>query len=285
MIANEYFRNLPKSFWADVKVIGEVNGYSIRGEIKVPTLIDLINVYNVRSLNAANIVMPDGHPTQHAIQLIEYFQYRKTVLETEVRQNLMNVDEARDLFESLYYQYYDSHRMQCPLPMNKQKGNKKANAYFTCIINMLIELNLNGRLCDYDPRQLSTITINGFPLRTLSRRVDGAYPSTVNPIAIWEIKEYYYTTTFGSRIADSVYETLLDGLELEELLEHQNIKVLHYLMVDAYHTWWDMGKSYLCRMIDILHMGYADEILFGREVVERIPILVQEWIDIQNRNQ
>ena len=32
-------------------------------------------------------------------------------------------------------------------------------------------------------------------------------------MALWEIKEYYYTTTFGSRVADGVYETLLDGLE------------------------------------------------------------------------
>ncbi len=39
-----------------------------------------------------------------------------------------------------------------------------------------------------------------------------------------------------------------------------------------------MGKSYLCRMVDMLHMGYVDEVLFGREVIERIPVLVDEWI-------
>ena len=48
-------------------------------------------------------------------------------------------------------------------------------------------------------------------------------------------------------------------------------------MVDAKYTWWDCGKSYLCRMIDMLHMGYVDEILFGREVVERIPDLAASW--------
>jgi len=51
--------------------------------------------------------------------------------------------------------------------------------------------------------------------------VDGAFPSTVNPIAVWEIKEYYTQQTFGSRIADGVYESLLDGMELEELREHE----------------------------------------------------------------
>jgi len=48
--------------------------------------------------------------------------------------------------------------------------------------------------------------------------------------------------------------------------------------IRAYDTWWGMGKSYLCRLVDMLHMGLVDEILFGREVVARIPVLVTEWI-------
>ena len=94
--------------------------------------------------------------------------------------------------------------------MNKQSGNKKAPAFFTGIINMLIEAYSEGLACDFNPMRLTTITRDRTPLRTLARRVDGAFPSVVNPIAIWEIKEYYYTTTFGSRVADGVYETLLD---------------------------------------------------------------------------
>jgi hypothetical protein len=50
--------------------------------------------------------------------------------------------------------------------------------------------------------------------RSLDVLTELSPPGTVNPIAIWEIKEYYYTTTFGSRVADGVYETLLDGMEL-----------------------------------------------------------------------
>lgn len=148
------------------------------------------------------------------------------------------------------------------------------------MINMIIEDNLSGYKCDYDPRELTTVTQKGRPLRTLSRRIDGAFPSAVNPIAIWEIKEYYYTTTFGSRVADGVYETLLDGMELEELYEHEGIKVMHLLMIDAHYTWWDCGKSYLCRIIDMLNMGYVDEVLFGYEIIERLPSLVNEWVAI-----
>jgi len=98
----------------------------------------------------------------------------------------------------------------------------------------------------------------------------------VNPLAVWEIKEYYGSTTFGSRIADGVYETMLDGEEFTELREHEEIDIKHYLIVDDYHTWWDQGKSYLCRMVDMVHMGLVDEILFGREVIVRSFLLVSE---------
>mgnify|MGYP001344705122 CR=1 FL=1 len=49
-------------------------------------------------------------------------------------------------------------------------------------------------------------------------------------------------------------------------------------MVDDYNTWWAMGRSYLCRICDMLHMGLLTEALFGEEVVERIPQLVKEWM-------
>ena len=146
---------------------------------------------------------------------------------------------------------------------------------------------VKGCRCDYDPRCLTTVTRDGLPLRTLARRIDGAFPSSINPVAVWEIKEYYYTTTFGSRVADGVYETLLDGMELEELdvalrelasLQDRPIHIEHLLMVDAHYTWWVKGRSYLCRIIDMLHMGYVDQVLFGEEVVTRIPEIASGWV-------
>jgi hypothetical protein len=164
--------------------------------------------------------------------------------------------------------------------MNKQKGAMKTPAYLTGLVNMLVEANTKGLPCDYAPHQLTLVTRDNLPLRTLARRVDGAFPGSINPIAIWEIKEYYYTTTFGSRVADGIYESLLDGLELEELREHEGVDVKHYLIIDAHDTWWNQGKSYLCRIIDMLHMGYIDEVLFGRETMDRLPELVKEWVEI-----
>lgn len=227
-------------------------------------------------LTSDHIVDENRRPTEFGSILLLYFKYRAEVLNKYVEARLMDVDKARETFDKLKTELCPN----CPLPTNKQKGLMKAPSYFTGIINMLIEANADGLPCNYDPRQLTSVTLNGAPLRTLARRVDGAFTSGVNPIAVWEIKEYYYTTTFGSRVADGVYETLLDGMELEELREHENIDVKHYLMVDDYNTWWNRGRSYLCRIIDILHMGYIDEALFGYEVVERLPNIVRAWTKI-----
>ena len=69
-------------------------------------------------------------------------------------------------------------------------------------------------------------------------------------------------------------------MELEEIREHEGIDVKHYLIIDDHFTWWDCGRSYLCRLVDMLHMGYADEILFGSEVLQRLPELVREWLKL-----
>ena len=134
-------------------------------------------------------------------------------------------------------------------------------------------------LCDYDPRSLSVVTQENSPLRTLARRFDGAFPSVIDPIALWEVKEYYHTTTFGSRIADGVYVSLFDGVELKEIKDNCGTLIRKYLVIDAYDTWWGKGIPYLCRIVDMLHMGYVEEAIFGREVIDRIPRLVVEWID------
>jgi hypothetical protein len=203
---------------------------------------------------------------------------RAHALESVAQKNLMHAAEAKKLFE----QYRRKLKPICPLPMNKQKGAKRAHAFLTGLVNMLVEAHSGKADCNYDPRKLTTITRDGVPLRTLARRVDGAFPDTVNPVAVWEVKEYYYTTTFGSRIADGVYESLLDGMELEDL--HDNgVDVRHYLFVDAKDTWWKQGKAYLCRIVDMLNMGYVDEVVFGREVVSELPRIVSEWVSLTQR--
>lgn len=282
MKADSRFLNQPKSFWAIVKSLGQTIGYTKKKAVKIPNLDDCLKGYRKLGLDAGALQNPDNSPTELACRLLEYFEYRSEILHRFVEPRLMDAKRAANEFAKLRGEL----RPRSPIPMNKQKGNKKAPAYLTSMVNMLIEREIGTRPCDYDPKKLTTITAGGLPIRTLSRRVDGAFPSSINPIAIWEIKEYYYTTTFGSRVADGVYETLLDGAELEELRLSENVNVLHYLIIDAHYTWWECGKSYLCRIIDMLHMGYIDEVLFGYEVIEEIPRIASEWREIyDNRSK
>jgi hypothetical protein len=273
---NPRFQKQPKTFWATVRLISQVTGYVSRvrmgpGPIKVPTLDEMADALKRSSLDPAHVLEAPGAGNELGRLLFEYFQYRADVLNNDVRSQLMDRKQALTEYQALRERYPNA-----IVPMNKQSGEKRVASYLSGMVNILIESNLGGLPCDFNPRQLTTVTKDSVPLRTLSRWFDGAFPSPVNPIAVWEIKEYYFTTTFGSRVADGVYESLLDGLELEELREHEDIDILHYLIVDAYDTWWNKGRSYLCRIIDMLHMGYVDEVLFGREILTRLPTLAKE---------
>ncbi len=275
MNADMRFRGLPPDFWANVRTISEYTGYTVRssGQIKVPSLREIARAFDRLDLDVSALFIGDDTPTRLGSQLIDYFVYRADVLNNFVQPRLMDVDRARQVFDDLRRRLSP----QCSFPMNKQKGAKRSPAFLTGCVNMLIEQNRGDHTCDYDPRSLMRAVQSGRLLRTLSRRLDGAFPSITNPIAVWEIKEYYYTTTFGSRVADGIYESLLDGMELEEIRKNIDLRVRHYLMIDGKYTWWDRGRSYLCRLIDILHMGYIDEVLFGYEVIERLPALVEQW--------
>src|SRR5574341_246997 len=276
MKPNDNFTRLPKTFWASVRLISQEVGYTEKGldQIKVPSITEIKSKLDKFGIDFDRLQVQKIGSQKLSALLHDYFDYRANILNSYVEPRRMDVRRAKKVFREHLVRLKPS----CPIPMNKQKGAKKAPAYLTGLVNMLVEANSQGKPCDYDPHQLTLLTRDGLPLRTLARRVDGAFPSSVNPIVIWEIKEYYYTTTFGSRVADGIYETLLDGLELEELREHEGIKIQHYLIVDAHDTWWMQGKSYLCRIVDLLHMGLIDEVLFGYEVVERLPSLVREWV-------
>ena len=278
MKPNDRFVGLPNSFWACVRIVGQEAGYTKRGQFQVsaPSIRELASALTATGLNPGHLVEADGRPTVLGSKLLDYFNFRADALNTLVEPRLMNKTSAKKAFEAERRKL----RPTCPLPLNKQKGDKRTYAFLTGLVNMIVDANRAGVPCDFDPRRLITVSRNGIPLRTLSRRVDGAFPSVVDPVAIWEVKEYYHTTTFGSRVADGVYETLLDGMELAELREHEGVHVLHYLIVDDHYTWCECGRSYLCRILDALHMGYVDEVLFGREVLERLPQIVREWVRI-----
>lgn len=297
MKAAPKFLRQDKVFWANVRTISQGCGYTNRKTkaINVPSLGEIASLYSSLQLNTDKLFSANG-PTEFGALLLEYLAYRAQVLNEQVKVNLMTLAEAVQVLEELLERHHfqllieekkgkktaflvsEATGQRFRVPMNLQRGEKKGPAYFTVIIALIVKIAIGDHPCDFNPMQLTSVTRDGLPLRTLARRVDGAFPQIINPIAIWEVKEYYFTTTFGSRVADGVYESLLDGLELEELRDHEEIDVKHYLMVDDFGTWWGKGRSYLCRIIDMLHMGYVDEVFFGKEVLDSLPLAVVEWL-------
>ncbi len=281
MLPNKNYEGLDLEFWANVKLLNQRLGYCerkskscVNPDFVIPTKEQIIKVFNGEKLDVSRLVK-DNKLTSDGQLLVSYLTYRKDTLNKLVEPNLMDKIKAKELF----YSYKERFKPSWTLPLNKQKDEKRDYAYLTGIINILLEANLKGSPCDYDPHQLTAITKDNFPIRTLSRRVDGAFPNVIDPIAIWEIKEYYYTTTFGSRVADGVYETQLDGWELKECYDSLGVDIKHYLFVDDYYTWWVLGRSYLCRLIDTMHMGLVTEVIFGKEVLTRLPEIIDEWLN------
>lgn len=268
MKPNPSFQNQSNEFWALVKYASESLGYSSRSIKASENSLRRYSHSEIQALARPFTISDD-------IEIVvEYLNYRAGLIEIDIRPLLMDREKAQEIFASLR----NSYTPNCHLPMNKQKGEKLHYSYFTCIINMLTEQNLEGRSFNDNPKNLSLITnAENRLVKTLSRRIDGAYPGILNPIAIWEVKEYYGTKTFGSRVADGVYETLLDGYEILEAEEFSRRRVEHYLLVDDWFTWWVKGKSYLCRLIDMVHAGFVDEVIFGEEVLTRWPEIVRKW--------
>lgn len=278
MQANIKFKHMDLGFWAQVRLISEKLKYTIRidnnSTVKAHTAMEIQCFFDTERIN---------YTERDIDSLVEYFNYRADTLNNFVEPNLMNAEQAKLLFEKLDDAIQTEYNIKMPYAFNKQSNEKKKIAYLTAIIDILTTRTLfeiNPSLSYVkDPRNLTTVLDeNNKLLATLSRRFDGAFPTLRNPLILWEIKEYYYTTTFGSRIADGVYETQLDGFEINQLEEKMSHPIYHVFFADAYFTWWDKGKSYLCRLIDALNMGLVDELIFGKEVVERWPIILSKII-------
>lgn len=277
----ERFKGKDTHFWAHVKFISEVAGYSARRgkdqpiQLKLYTANDIIHAFQGRGLST-QVIASNGGLTAYGQELLDYLNTRKHLLETYAEPNLQNGDQAKAMYESIVAKY-SNHSIT--IVSNRQARKIKHPLYLQNTVNILTEAVL-GDITAFqpDPSHLLTIADNNNRLqRVLCRRLDGACPSTHNPKAIWECKEYYGTTTFGSRVADGVYESMLVGHELAEMRDTLGIDVKHYLFIDDYFTWWNLGRSYLCRLVDAIHIGQLDEVIFGKEVLTAWPNIIASW--------
>ena len=93
--------------------------------------------------------------------------------------------------------------------------------------------NASWILLDYNDIVIHVFDDENHIIGASSRRFDGAYPNIINPRIVWEIKEYYYATTFGSRVADGVYETQLDGYEFKDISQRSGEPITHVFFLNC----------------------------------------------------
>jgi hypothetical protein len=102
-------------------------------------------------------------------------------------------------------------------------------------------------------------------LHVTARNLDGAVPGLVNPVVVWEVKEYWGKTSGGSKMSDAVYECNLVGRELREFQERSGLAVKHIVFLDGIEQW-NKRKSDLNRFLDLTNQGLIDYLFVGTEV-------------------
>ncbi|MBV5343756.1 hypothetical protein JZU68_09215, partial [bacterium] len=104
MKPNNIFLNLPKNFWASVRLISQEVGYTQRttGQIKIPTNTEINAKLEKLDINFYHLQEQDTNSGNFGNLLQDYFSYRANILNTYVEPRLMDVTKARKVFNKLF---------------------------------------------------------------------------------------------------------------------------------------------------------------------------------------
>ena len=147
MEPNPIFLNQSNEFWALVRGVSGSLGYSQRKTKEVGQKLKKYHPDEI--LLFAKPFFVSEAVTKKAG---EYLDYRATLLTNKIRPLFLDRAEAKKVFKRLIAKY----KPKCPLPMNKQKGEKRHYAYLTCMVNVLTEMNLKGVTCNYSQEHCGT---------------------------------------------------------------------------------------------------------------------------------
>lgn len=92
MRPNPRFNGLDKKFWANVRTIGQALGSTENQQVKVYTLEDFQRAMSRSALSNTQLFDDQGTPTELALLLLEYFEYRAQALNAFVEPRLMDVE-------------------------------------------------------------------------------------------------------------------------------------------------------------------------------------------------
>lgn len=125
--------------------------------------------------------------------------------------------------------------------------------------------------------QRRAVWANDRGFHVTARNLDGALPGLYDPIAVWEIKEYWGTTAGGSKMSDAVYECQLVGRELREFCERSGASVAHVVFLDG-RSQWQSRRSDLVRFVDLFHQGLIDHLIVGAQTQVEWPALLESLL-------
>lgn len=152
----KYLNNTTPEFWANVKLISQKLGYTQKGtkRIKIHSIETILDLYQKLNFKTNKIVFND-ETTEFGKLLTDYFEYRAHALNDYVQHYLMDIEDARELYNELTGKY----NYTVSIPMNKQRGEMATVNYFTGIINILLEANIGDYKINYSASELTAFTL------------------------------------------------------------------------------------------------------------------------------
>src|SRR3972149_7310302 len=104
MKPNNEFLNLPKKFWASVRLISQEVGYTEKStnQIKVPVLDEITSKLAKFNIDIPRLLSQLTESGNFSRILQEYFSYRANIINTFVEPHLMTVAEARKVFQQFH---------------------------------------------------------------------------------------------------------------------------------------------------------------------------------------
>lgn len=200
-------------------------------------------------------------------RLSRYWSTRRAIA-TEMLSLMRTEEEAKEDFSTLSDKIVESYGVQID-------GYHKSPKVLVNTVDAFVDAEClpTSTPVDKDPQSRAAI-VSRDHIWVSPRRLDGAIPSLFNPVALWEIKEYWGKTSGGSKMSDAIYEIQLVGTELRLFEDEFGVHVNHYAILDGKHQW-SARKSDLRRSVDLLYSGLLDELVVGREVLTEWPRILQ----------
>lgn len=209
----------------------------------------------------------DGHP-ENLDLLSEYWGRRREV--SDALLSLMrSEEEAKADYTSISSRALESYAVQI-------EGYHRSSKVLVNTVDAVLyeECGKANVPVNMSPQSRAAIISNEH-IWVSPRRLDGAMPGLLNPVALWEIKEYWGVTAGGSKMSDAIYELQLVGVEMRTFEDDTGIHVNHYAIMDGKRQWMSR-QSDLRRAVDLLYAGLLDELIVGREVLTEWPRAVRE---------